>query len=185
MGPREAEVVDFTGPQSELVVDFLVGGFRLPVATAAAPIRFPSESYWRGELHHVCDRPELGARLLAEIAAVGVDQVVVVSPAPAPSAPHGLRPRPGSLRARMGEHVRSIETAATDDVCALAVRNFSGVFVIRPIHNPIGPFDFRGIYDEASDRRRSVNELLQQGHEDAYRAFIDPYVAAGERVEML
>ena len=185
MGPREAEIVDFSGAQRGLVVDFLSGALRLPVATAPWPVRFPTDSYWRGELHHVCDRPELGARLLAEIEAVGVEQVIVVSPAPAPSAPHGLRPRPASLRSRIGEHVRSVETASMDDVCALAARMFGGVFVIRPTHNPIGPFDFFGVYDEGSDRRRSVAELLQQGHEDAYAAFIDPFVAAGERLDAL
>lgn len=183
-GPREAEVVDFAGSERDLVVDFLSGALRLPVATAPWPMRFPTDSYWRGELHHLCDRPELGARLLAEVAALGVDQVIVVSPAPQPGAPHALRPRAGTLRGRIGEHVRSIETAAVDDICALAARNFAGVFAIRPVHNPIGPFDFRGIYDEASDRQRSVQELLQQGYDDAYRTFIDPFVAAGERVEL-
>ncbi len=184
-GPREAELVDFTGTQRDLVVDFLAGALRLPVATAPWPLRFSTESYWRGEQHQVCDRPELGVRLLAEVSAVGADQVIIVSPAPPPGAPHGLRRRPGSLRERIGEHVRSVETAALDDVCALAARTFAGVFVIRPPHNPVGPFDFRGVYDEASDRGRDASELLQLGHEDAYRAFIDPYVAAGERVEML
>ena len=183
-GPREAEIVDFAGAHRDLVVDFLSGALRLPVATAAWPMRFPTDSYWRGELHHICDRPELGARLLAEVAALGVEQVIVISPAPQPGAPHGLRPRAGTLRGRIGEHVRSIETAAVDDVCALAARNFAGVFTIRPVHNPLGPFDFRGVYDEASDRQRSVSELLQQGYDDGYRAFIDPYVAAGERVEL-
>src|SRR5437868_3624505 len=37
-GPREAELVDFTGVQRQLVVDFLTGACRLPVATAAWPI---------------------------------------------------------------------------------------------------------------------------------------------------
>jgi hypothetical protein len=81
--------------------------------------------------------------------------------------------------------VRSIETAAIDDVCALAALNFPGVFVVRPLHNPTGPFDFQAVYDESSDRRRHGRELLQQGYDDAYAAFIDPYVAAGERVDVL
>jgi hypothetical protein len=59
------------------------------------------------------------------------------------------------------------------------------VFVVRPGHNPIGPFDFAGVYDEASDRHRTTRELIQQGYEDAYRQFIEPVVAAGERLEEL
>jgi hypothetical protein len=59
------------------------------------------------------------------------------------------------------------------------------VFVIRPDHNPIGPFDFAGTYDETSDRSRTVAELLQQGYDDAYRQFIEPVVASGERLETI
>ena len=101
------------------------------------------------------------------------------------TVPHGLRPRAGSLRARVGEQVRAVETAALDDACVAAMQQFSNVFVVRPLHNPIGPFDFAGVYDEASDRRRNARELLQQGYEDAYAAFIDPYVAAGERIDQI
>jgi hypothetical protein len=77
--------------------------------------------------------------------------------------------------------MRSIETAALQDAYAAAATRFSGVFVIRPAHNPIGPFDFAGTYDEGSDRRRTVEELMAQGYADAYRLFIEPVVAAGER----
>jgi hypothetical protein len=49
-----------------------------------------------------------------------------------------------------------------------------------PDHNPIGPFDFDGVYDARSDRRRTVSELLNQGYADAYHHFIEPLLAAGE-----
>lgn len=180
-GAREAEFIDFAGPQGGLLGDFLAGALRLPLMTAPWPMRFATESYWRGELHHVCDRPELVVRLLAEVAAVGVEQLIIVSGAPVAPGPHQLRRRPGHLRGRMGEQVRSIETAAVDDACALAARHFTSVFVVRPAHNPIGPFDFDGVYDDASDRHRPASELLALGHEDALRQFIDPFVAAGEK----
>ena len=85
-GPREAETVDFTGPQRDLVIDFVMGAVRLPVATAPWPIVFAGDSYWRGERHHLCDRPELGLRLLDEAANVGAEQIVLVSPAPPAAA---------------------------------------------------------------------------------------------------
>ena len=182
-GPREAETVDFTGPQRDLVVDLVMGARRLPVATAPWPIAFAADSYWRGERHHLCDRPELGFRLLDEASIVGAEQIVLVSPAPAAVAPHGLRSRPANLRSRVGDSVRSIETAAFDDLCQAAMSKFSGVFVVRPVHNPIGPFDFEGVYDEASDRRATPAELMKQGYDDAYRCFIEPVVAAGEKIE--
>ena len=181
--PREAEVVDFTGPLRELLMGFVDGACRLPVATAPALLEFPAESHWRGERHRVCDRPELVGRLIDELAGIGVEQVILVSAAPPPAAPHTMRARPIDLRARIGEIVRSVETAALADGWSAALNRFSGVFVVRPDHNPIGPFDFRGTYDESSDRQRTVAELLEQGYADAYRHFIDPVVAAGEREE--
>jgi len=184
-GAREAEIVDLSGPQRSLVADFIAGAFRMPIATALWPLQFPPDGYWRGELHHVCDRPELAVRLLEEVAAIGAEQVILVSAAPAPAQPHALRARPAGLRARIGAEVRSIETAAFEDACAIAETRFAGAFVIRPSHNPIGPFDFGGAYDESSDRRCTLPELIQQGYDDAYRVFIEPVVAAGERVAQI
>jgi hypothetical protein len=180
-GLREAETVDFGGTGRELVVDFLQGSLRLP---AAAPhtCEFAADSYWAGEAHRLCDRPELGARLIEEISIAGIEQVLLVSPAAPAAVPHGMRSMPLDLRARTGELLRSVETAALQDTWNAASTRFSGVFVIRPDHNPIGPFDFAGAYDEASDRTRTLSELLDQGYHDAYRQFIEPVVAAGERV---
>ena len=184
-GPREAEVVDFTGPQRDLLMSFLAGAFRLPVVSPPAIVEFPADSYWRGERHRICDRPELVSRLIDELAGIGVEQIILVSPAPPPAAPHALRGQPLDLRARMGEMVRSMETAALADGTAAALSRFSGVFVVRPTHNPIGAFDFAGTYDESSDRHRTVAELMQQGYADAYRHFIEPVVAAGDRLEVI
>jgi hypothetical protein len=180
-GPRESEAVDFTGPLRNLIVDFLIGAVRLPLATPPHAMTFPPESYWRGETHRVTDRPELAIRLVDEIAAVGVEQLILVSPAGPAAAAHALRRHPAEFRARAGEFVRSVETAAFQDAMAAALPRFSGVFAVRPEHNPIGPFDVAGVHDELSDRRRSIPELLQQGYEDAYRLFIEPVVASGDK----
>jgi hypothetical protein len=60
------------------------------------------------------------------------------------------------------------------------------VYVITPTHNPIGPFDFGGAYDPASDRRDTLGELVQHGYEDACRQFIEPVVgASGEQLVQL
>jgi hypothetical protein len=184
-GLREADIVDLAGPHRDLLVDFLLGALRLPVASAPHVLQFPADSYWQGEHHRTCDRPELVVRLIAELAAVGVEQIILVSPTPEPIGPHSLRSRPIDLRGRLGELVRSIETAVLHDAWAVAASRFSGVFVIRPEHNPVGPFDFRGVYDEASDRRRTLTELIEHGYDDAYQQFIEPVVASGERIEAL
>lgn len=176
--PRESEAVDFTGPQRGLLVDFLAGALRLPVATAPHAVSFATESYWRGDRHTICDRPELLVRLVDELVGIGVEQLILVSPAPSAVVPHSLRRQPAGLRGRVGAVVRSIETAALDDAVRVARSRLPGVFVIRPDHNPVGPFDFGPVYDEASDRERPVGELVRQGYEDAYRQLVEPLAAA-------
>ena len=65
----------------------------------------------------------------------------------------------------------------------LAASRIMRIFTIHPSHNPIGPFDFGGSYDDRSDRRQPLLELMNRGYEDAYHQFIEPVVgASGERV---
>ena len=155
-GPREAEVVDFDGASANWSWIFWPARCACRSPPRRTSMQFPADGYWRGELHQLCDRPELAVRLLEEMAAVGVEQVIVVSAAPPAAAPHGLRSRPArpprpDRRASSGRSRRPRSTTR----CARPRPNFAGVFVIRPVHNPIGPFDFGGVYDEASDRRRT------------------------------
>ena len=187
-GPREAEMFDLVDGREHdrgLVMDFIAGGVRLPVASAPHEVTFPDSGYWQGETHRWCDRPELVSRLIDEMARVGVEQVILAGPAPPASTPHDMRAKALDFRTKMGETLRSIETSAFQDAWALAANRFSGVFAIRPSHNPLGPFDVDGVYDETSDRQRTLAELMQMGHDDAYRQFIEPVVATGERVSEL
>jgi hypothetical protein len=152
---------------------FLSGACRLPVVTAPAMIQFAVDTFWRGERHRVCDRPELATRLVDEVMALGVEQLVLIGASPPPALPHGMRAHPLDVRGLVGELVRSIEAAALSDAALVARGRSARVFVVQPDHNPIGPFDTGGVYDEASDRRRSIAELMDQGHADAYRHFIE------------
>ena len=61
---------------------------------------------------------------------------------------------------------------------------FQALFEVRPTHNPLGPFDFEGCYDERSDRRQTLGELIDRGYEDGFRQFVGAVVgASGERLE--
>ena len=77
---------------------------------------------------------------------------------------------------RLGEYLQSAEAASSATrrrrpaACA--------IFTVRPSHNPIGPFDFTGGYDDRSDRRQALDELMNRGYEDAYHQFIEPVVGA-------
>jgi len=69
------------------------------------------------------------------------------------------------------------------DAVRLAAGSPVKLFVIRPTHNPLGPFDFAGGFDDRSDRSQPLDEVIAQGYEDAYRQFIEPVVgASGEHV---
>lgn len=177
--PRTSDAFDLAGVAREYVPDVLAASLALPVACEAHLLTFPAEGYWRGETHRVCDRPDALVRLLQEVAAAGVEQVLVVADAPSAGEPHGLASGRADLRGRVGEYVRATETAAARDAVHVTTHLFRGVFEIRPPHNPVGPFDFGGTYDERSDRRHGIAELVDRGYEDAYRQFIDPIVGAG------
>ena len=83
----------------------------------------------------------------------------------------------------MGEYLQSAEASAVRDATHLASTGIARLFTIRPEHNPVGPFDFAGGFDDRSDRRQPLAELMGRGYEDAYHQFIEPVVgASGERV---
>jgi hypothetical protein len=175
---RNAEACDLAGVASQHVVDALAAALSLPVVTEPHLLAWAPESYWRGEAHRVSDRPDLVTRLLAETARAGAEQIVIVTDAPPAGGPHALAlPRVDPV-GRAGEYVRATETAAVGDALRSTFEQTPTLFVIRPAHNPVGPFDVDGADDRASDRRQSLAELVDRGYEDAYRQFIEPVVGA-------
>jgi len=174
---RRAEVVDLAGLGRDHVADAVAAALTVPLATDWHRITFAPDEYWRGETHRLCDRQAALIRLIDELIDLGVEQIVLASAAPETPGPHALAsPRPDA-HGRLGEYLQSSEAALIRD----ATTTTAGVriFTIRPAHNPIGPFDFAGSYDDRSRRRQPLEELLTRGYEDAYRQFIEPVVAAG------
>jgi len=178
---RRAEVFDLAGIGRDHLPDAIAAALTLPLATEWHRITFAPDEYWRGETHRLCDRPAGLIRLVDELIDVGVEQIVLVSAAPEAPGPHALANPRLDGRGRLGEYLQSAEAAVVRN----ATTTTAGVriFTIRPAHNPIGPFDFAGGYDDRSRRRQPLTELLTLGYEDAYHQFIEPIVAAsGERV---
>ena len=131
----------------------------------------------------MCDRPGAINRLLEEVAAAGVTQAIVVTANPSTSGPHQLRQSRLDVRHRLGEFVVAAETTALRDALEMARLRFDAVYIISPAHNPLGPFDAAGAYDDSSHRRCDLRELIERGSEDAYRQFIEPVVgASGEHL---
>jgi hypothetical protein len=176
---RRAEVMDLSGLARDHVMDAVGGALSIPLATGTHAIRFASDGYWRGETHRLCDRPASLVRLLEELGTFEVEQILLVSSAPEAARPHALAAPRLDGRGRLGEYLQSSEVALLRDLAAGWTGGDRRLFMIRPAHNPIGPLDFTGGYDDGSDRHQGLQELMARGYEDAYLQFIEPVVAAG------
>jgi hypothetical protein len=182
---RYLESFDLAGVSRDHAFDALAAALALPIATAPHLTTFSAEGPWRGETHRLCDRPGALGRILREVAAAGAEQVILVSASSPEGRAHELSTGRAELRGRAGEHLAAFEAAGLADGLEQFDGRFAGLFVIRPAHNPLGPLDFAGTYDERSDRRQPLGELVDRGYEDAYRQFIEPIVGAGgERMEV-
>lgn len=180
---RLSELIDLGGAGADHAVDALAGALSVPGLCEPHRTTFAPESHWRGETHRLCDRPDVVVRLFEEVAAAGATQVIVVSAVATVDGPHALTPARLGLRPRAGELLASVEAAALEAAVGAASHRFWGIYRIRPAHNPLGPFDLRGGYDDRSDRVFSLRELTHRGYEDAYRQFIEPIVgASGETI---
>lgn len=183
---RAAEAFDLSGVAREHAIDVLAAALALPIATEPHLVRFPAEGPWRGETHRLTDRPGVLARVLEEVAAAGAEQVILLAATPRSARPHELSGARADVRGQAGEQLAAFEAAGLRDVLEQFTGRFAGLYVIRPDHNPLAPLDFDGVYDERSDRRYTVSELVDRGYEDAYRQFIDPVVgASGERMQSI
>jgi hypothetical protein len=183
---RQSEMLDLAGTGRDHSFDMVAAALSPPVWSNPHMMTFAPDSYWRGETHRLCDRPGAVSRLLEELAAAGVSQAIIVSAVPAPSPPHRLTALRLELRHRLGEFLNAAESAALRDAIEIARLRFDSIYLIRPAHNPVGPFDMTGAYDEASDRRQSLFELMQGAYEDAYRQFIEPVVGgSGEHLAQI
>ena len=139
---------------------------------------FSPDSFWRGETHRLCDRPGSVVRLLEEVGEAGATQVVIVTAVAPAAAPHRLRAARLDPAGRFGEFTSAAESAALRDALETIGSRFESVYVIQPSHSAIGPFDLSGAFDEASDRRQNLSELMERAYEDAYRQFIEPVIGA-------
>jgi len=180
---RRSEVLDLAGVARDHVIDVIGAALTPPMLCDPQLLTFAPDSFWRGETHRLCDRPGAVERLLEEVAEAGATQAIIVTAVAPAAAPHRLRAPRLDVRGRFGEFQSAAEAAALRDALEAMTSRFDSVYVIHPGHNPIGPFDLSGAYDEASDRHQDLSELMERAFEDAYRQFIEPVVgASGEQL---
>ena len=188
LAPREgrergAEVLDLAGADGGHALELLGAALTPPLACDPQMLTFGAGRFWRGETHRLCDRPGALVRLVIELEEAGVTQAIMVSAVAPLTAPHRLQAPQLDPRSRLGEFVMTAEAAALREAMALAELHFQAAYLIVPTHNPVGPFDAAGAYDEASERWQDVAELLEGGYEDAYQQFVEPVVgASGEHL---
>jgi hypothetical protein len=178
---RRAEVFDLAGVARDHIADAVAASLSVPLATEWHAVTFSPDAYWRGETHRLGDRAASLIRIVDELIDLGVEQIVLVSATPESPGPHALADVRIDGRGRLGEYMQSAEAAILRD--ATTTTPGVRIFTIRPAHNAVGPFDFRGGYDDRSHRAQPLTELMSRGYEDAYHQFIEPVVgASGERV---
>jgi hypothetical protein len=180
---RPSETLDLAGSGRDYALDVVLGA--LTPAFGADPhlVRFAPDSYWRGETHRLCDRPGSVGRLIEELDAAAVEQVIIVSAVRVRPVPHNLAPADFDIRSRLGDVLAAAEASALRDALVAASTRFDAIYVVRPEHNPVGPFDVGGAYDGTSDRHQTLAELMERGYDDAHRQFIEPIVgASGDRI---
>jgi hypothetical protein len=182
---RQAEAIDLASAASDLLPDLLAAALTPSYGVEPHLVRFPAQSFWRGETRRLCDRGGSVVRLLDELAGAGVEQVILVGGASSKPGPHGLPTAGLGLTARIGDALALDEAAALNDATAAARGRFAGLYLVTPAHSAIGPFDDEGAYDRASDRVESLAELLGRGYEDAHTLFIVPVLgASGEHLRI-
>jgi hypothetical protein len=176
---RQSEILDLAGVGGRHLGDALAGGVTVPVGAEPHLIEFAADGYWRGETHRLCSRPDALGRVIDELMVAGAEQVLLVSASAELSGAHTLGAGRRDPRGRLGEYLNASEAAALRGATVTRARRLRGGYVIRPAHNPLGPFDFRGAYDDRSDRDIPLSELVECGYQDAYRQFVDPVIGAG------
>lgn len=181
---RPLETVDLSQDAQRHAMDAFAAALCLPVATDPHHVTFAHDSAWQGETHRFCDRPDSTARLLEEVARAGVQQVILVSAVPSASGPHALGAARRDIRGKAGEYLLGVETVSLQEAIDVRRGLFQSLFEVRPAHNPVGPFDVAGCYDERSDRKQTLAELVDRGYQDGFRQFVDAVLgASGELIE--
>jgi hypothetical protein len=165
----------------------------------AAPVRrvaFPKGGLHPGETHRLADATLAGGSGLSEALAAGAEQVIVVSGVPeAPASParrrryarcsrdagdSGRQAVEQDLRSRADQRmVETLGHRTEDGGRAGGTRpraSSSGLHPVRrrPARRVLGPLELDGARDPMTDVVETLEDLLERGFRDAYRAFVTP-----------
>jgi hypothetical protein len=193
--------VDLRAPGLDaLFFDAVATGLLCPMAMPLQRVSFPKGGVHGGETHRLTDATFVPGTGIAEALAAGAEQVIVVTGVPETQGPLARRRGP---RARLDAATRVLERQATREVGeaerlnrivgTLGHRDTDGrgawedpasgrvyrevdVWVVRPERRALGPMEFDGARDPATEVVQTVHDLLEQGRRDAYSQFVEPVV---------
>jgi hypothetical protein len=196
--------VDLTASEhAELLFPAVLTGVLPPFTAGLARVSFPKRGLHGGETHRLSDATLAGGCGLAEALAAGAEQVIVAAPLPDVHNPghrrRGPRAASGAALAVMERQAieaeldaaermnRMVETLghraeegrrAWEDPATGLVHGEFTLYVVRPARRALGPLDFDGVEDPATEVVETLDDLIEQGYRDAYRAFVEPVVGA-------
>ena len=193
--------VDLREPGRDvLFFDAVATGLLFPAAMPLQRVSFPKGGVHGGEIHRLTDATFVAGAGIAEALAAGAEQVIVATAVPEESSP---LPRRRGPRARLDAAARSMESQAIREigeverlnriVSTLGHRDDDGrgawedpasgrlyrevdLWVVRPRHRAVGPMEFDGTRDPATEVVQGTDDLLEEGWRDAYRQFVEPVV---------
>lgn len=175
-------------------------GLLSPTAMPLERISFPKGGLHGGETHRLTEATFVPGAGIAEALAAGAEQVIVATGVPERPGPLARRRGP---RARLDATARALERQAAREVgeterlnrivSTLGHRDDDGrgawedpasgrvyqevdLWVVRPERRAVGPMEFDGTRDPATEVVQSTDDLLEQGRQDAYRQFVEPVV---------
>jgi hypothetical protein len=186
-----------------MLFDAVLTGLLPPLVAPVRRVAFSRHGLYGGEVHRLSEAP--AGDSIADAITAGADQVIVVTAVPesaaAPRRRRGLaalvdahaavqerRGVEAELRgaARINRIVRTVghrqedgRNAWQDPATGRTYREVS-IYVIRPERRAIGPLEWNGSLDPATEVREEPHDLIEQGYRDAHRLFIDPVLGGSE-----
>ena len=196
--------VDLAAPgYDRLLFDAVLTGLLPPPVAPVCRVAFPKGGTYAGEVHRLSDATLAGGCGIGEALAAGADQVLVATAVPEERAP---APRRRGWRAAADAGLSALERQAVerdlaeasrinrmvetlghrteeggrawqDPATGRVYRQFA-LYVIRPDRRLLGPLELDGARHPATEVLETADDLLDQGHRDAYRLFVEPVVGA-------
>lgn len=190
-------LVDLLGKGNDaLLFDAVASGLCLHGLTPVRRVTFPRGGLHGGETHRLAEGGLGGGAGIADALAAGAEQVLVVTAVPEgprrPARRRGLTALLDASFATLERQCVESDVATTERLSRIVATVGEGggwqdpangrqyrdvaLWVVRPGRRGPGPLEFDGARDPATEVDELVEDLVERGHRDAYRQFIEPVV---------